>query len=507
MSRGYPAGGIPVTPTTIPPPRVACVLLPNFAIEVCLKAAPHLADLPVVLVDEDIEAAEIIARNGIAADRGVLLTMTVAQARIVCDNLRPVLRDQDLEIEQSNRVYKILQRLSPFVEESSPGLYYLDAAGMTLLYQNDRQFADCIITDTRPVGYPVQVGIANNKYVARIAAERSAVNAATVVAINREARFLKPLPINQAHLPDDTVAMLRDLGLYTLGQVASFPANELRHRFGPDGFALAKLARGDDTAFFEPDRPTEDLTDSIWLTAPIYQADMIIARVEQLLAPLLTRLGRFSQGCATIVVTLTLDNRSEQAITITVDQPTLNTTTFVRQFKQQTADLNLTSPVTGITVTIPEVLRLAAEQLSLEGSDVSEAIDSDLPKQHAVTIPLPQDMLLPEQRFTLVPFVGNARKQHSANTPHTLYVTLGRINGLRLVQPPREITVITDNLHRPTGVQRYRATAIGPWELSGGWWSRYFDRVYWEVQTDHQRKYLVFYDRLLAKWYVQGVFD
>ena len=43
--------------------------------------------------------------------------------------------------------------------------------------------------------------------------------------------------------------------------------------------------------------------------------------------------------------------------------------------------------------------------------------------------------------------------------------------------------------------------------LSGGWWSRVFNRKYYEIATDDCRRYLVFHDEENSLWYLQGVFD
>ena len=47
----------------------------------------------------------------------------------------------------------------------------------------------------------------------------------------------------------------------------------------------------------------------------------------------------------------------------------------------------------------------------------------------------------------------------------------------------------------------------GPWEISGRWWGDDFDRRYFEIQTDGAERYLLFFDRGSARWYLQGIFD
>jgi hypothetical protein len=47
----------------------------------------------------------------------------------------------------------------------------------------------------------------------------------------------------------------------------------------------------------------------------------------------------------------------------------------------------------------------------------------------------------------------------------------------------------------------------GPWDLSGGWWHHEYARRYFELETANGRRCLVYHDRLIDRWYLQGMFD
>jgi len=518
-----------VTPSRLhAPSSVACVTAPNFAVEVCLRDNEHLRTRPFALAESDLDSAEIVAMNDKAAEAGVLLDMTVTQGHVVCADLTVKVRSQDKEIEQSNTIYKKLQGLSPFVEETSPGFYYLDASGLGLLYKSDRQFAEKIIATVTPTGYPIKLGLAANKFVARVASEITDKNSFIVILPGDEKKFLQPLPIAHTQLPEDFLATLHDLGLKTIGQLAAFPTNEMIRRFGPQGEALSRLARGDDTGFFEPEVSGEPLSQTVWLTAPIYRREMIIARVEELLTPLLEKLGKFSQGCTTIEVTLSLergsknDTSNQQAVPVqrpvVVERPTLSTAMFTRQLKMTLEKTALPSKVNGITVTIPKVEALCPEQLALDGQLASggkNEVKIDIPDGHTVTMSVRHEAFLPEQRFSFSPPITKKRSSASPDPVPALSFpfAIGTVGGLRLLQPPREVEIISED-NRPTGIRRtsghQRVTAVnsvGPWELSGGWWGRRFDRLYYEIQTAGRKRYLLYLDRLSARWFLQGVFD
>ncbi len=491
-------------------PRVACVRVPNFQVEVCLHENRRLDNHPLAVAESNLDSAEILAVNTKAADSGLFAGLTVAQGHTVSPRLKIQVRNVDTEIEQSNDLYKKLQGLSPFVEEAETGLFYLDAAGLGFLYKDDRTFAGEIVSTLKPSGYPIMLGIAGNKFVARVAAEVITDDCFSIVSYNQEADFLKPLPIKHLRLSQEIMSRMDDLGLKTIGQLASIPANEMTRRFGSQGAALAKLARGDDTAFFDPNEPTESVSDTVWLTPPIYQQTIVIAQVEQMLAPLLEQLSRFSQGCSTIDVTLFLDDKNLHTIPVSVEQPTLSVTVFTRQLQLLMERLKLSAPIEGIRVTIPQIAALRAEQLPLnDGIPAGVAPLNDLPDNHTITVPVAHDTFLPEQRFTFSTPLKKYKALTQDKTPmnRRCVYALGTIGGLRLFQPPRAIEVTEDHRKPITVGYINRLEVAGPWELSGGWWSERFDRLYWEVQSANCRKYLIFLDRLTSQWFVQGVFD
>ncbi|UCC43152.1 MAG: DNA polymerase Y family protein [Candidatus Zixiibacteriota bacterium] len=546
--------------------RMACLTIPNFRVVLCLHDEPFLQDKPLVLTADDSDLAPIVAINEKAASAGLTLDITATQAATLCSDLAIRVNDTVKEIEASNAVFKKLQSLSPFVEETDPGRFFLDAAGLTLLYKDERTFAEKMIRLVQTFGYPARAGIAGNKFVAAVAAEISDDNAYAIVPTGHEGAFLKDLPIRHIPLSPETEETLHDLGLKTIGQLAAFPANEMIRRFGPEGTALSQLARGESDTYFLPESPGEELTDSVHLTFPIHNTAAILTYIEQLLSPLLAKPKRFNQGCRRIKVTLTLENKKEQSLPVYVEQPTLDTAIFLRQFSLDLDKLKLSRGVTSLKVTIPQTERLLTEQLIMSPADgmaVSEKKSFENINDHSsVYTPRLHPAILPEQRFSLMPLSDRRRNKQpiiECFHPSPLY-SLGNISGLRLFQPPCRVTVVIAE-HRPveliidgpTGAESCCITSWhGPWQLSGEWWASSFDRLYYEVRgyqvsrlqdkqprrnrrgfdlQNHLQKhpfifsnrhaersrsittvqqgcrYLLFYDRSNSNWFLQGVFD
>jgi hypothetical protein len=91
------------------------------------------------------------------------------------------------------------------------------------------------------------------------------------------------------------------------------------------------------------------------------------------------------------------------------------------------------------------------------------------------------------------------------------------VYGLRLIMPPREINVVTESGRlRALNFKKRSLTVTrqsGPWKLSGNWWYGSsttvlpFNRLYYEIDTEDNRAFLLYFDRALSSWFLQGVFD
>lgn len=505
-------------------PRVACLYVPNFAVAIGLGAEPTLARRPLVLTESDDESAAIVAVNDCAASHGVALGMTVAQAGTICPDLVVRLRRHDDEITQSNALYKRLQTLSPHVEEPTPGSFYLDLSGFTLLYRSETELAQHILTVTGIVGYPLRLGIAANTFVARVAAEQSADHCFTIVPPGEERSFLAPLSISCLSLSSERQEILRDLGIRTIGQLAAMRGNELISRFGDEGPLLADQVRGDGASRLDAKSAEDPLSETVWFTFPLDTMALLTPHVEQLLAPLLARLGRFSHGCCCVQVTLHLDDRTARTYDLMVERPTLSVARFLRQLTLALRRVTLSSGVTGLTLSIPAIRELLTDQISLQpsGAGLTDLDDrwSTLTDSDTLRVPHLADGVTPEQQFSLdavdsspIPLLTDTVNRFL----QPLYA-LDSLVGLRLVEPPQPLQV-TLNDHQPAFLSGLLASSAdphdplpvsrsrGPWELCGGWWHVPFDRLYYETETVTHERFLLYYDRLAARWYLQGLFD
>ncbi len=503
--------------------RLACILLPGFPLELVCKIRPDLRSSPLALTDQLGETALLTAVNDRAAAFGVTTGMTVAQANSLCPGLKTGPRDHDREQRTLGRIRKILADLSPDIETDHAAAF-LEASRLKKIYRDESHLARTILKLLRPLDYPVTIGFAINKFVAQLAASRAPVNRWLIVPTGSESGWLKQLRIDRLILSEGTGDTLTDLGIATVGQAAALPVNEVIGRFGREGAGLARRARGEDPEFFLPARPTDNYRATVTLDYPVRDTGRICKHIERLLDSLLRRLRHYGRAGGEIHVTLRLDNHTDTVFKAAVEKPTATPVPFIRQVTSHLERLKLKASATDITVRIPHTATLILEQTAFDPHRATSAIDDHTVKtldrtlngHQLCTVHLHRDHL-PERNFhlkALTPATSKKKRPEKPLEKHQPY-SLRRIAGLRLLQPPRPARL--GSLKGPDGHDRrvlYDESGAhpvtdrqGPWKISGDWWGPTFNRLYYELHTDDNRSYLVFFDRDRAEWFLQGVYD
>ncbi|MBK7141279.1 MAG: DNA polymerase Y family protein [bacterium] len=498
------------------PIRIGCCFIPEFPIALWLQTIPSLTNAPLAIAEEEGESAALVLCNRKALEFGVTPELTVAQAHTLCPGLKVKVRDKQQEANATRDIVEILRNLSPFVQSTEDGLFYLNGSGLRFIYDSETTFARQIITRLQAAKLPASVGIASNKFIARVAAQMSAPGNIQIVPTNGERPFLKPLSVDLLPISPETRSSLYELGLRTIGQVKAFPLNELMERFAADGMLLSRLANGDDPDNFLPEFPPELLVKRLPLSFPLFHVGSLCLYVERILERMLERLRQAGRCTRHIDIICRLEDRSDITLTIALDQPSGTLPPFMRQLHQQGETIDLTSGVVDITVSIPGSSVLLLEQLSFQqkstggASGDTEQQLTRLTEEYRCCRPHLRAAHLPEQNFRLLPATEKVKRE-PIDRPSLQPYTGHSLSGLRLLQPPLAGDLINTGTQSMLLRIKQKLYTIertfGPWKLSGEWWQSGFDRLYYEVQTTDRKFYLIFYDRIGARWFIQGVFD
>jgi DNA polymerase-4 len=147
-----------------------------------------------------------------------------------------------------------LRGLTPLVEQISIDEAFLDISDMRAAPA--RIALDLQAGIKNELHLPSSIGIASNKLVAKIATEVGKKSnkkrteppfALTIVPFGEEAKFLAPLPADMLWgVGPKTSARLTELGIHTIGDIATWPEKELVNLFGENGRDLWRHANGID---------------------------------------------------------------------------------------------------------------------------------------------------------------------------------------------------------------------------------------------------------------------
>ena len=215
---------------------------------------PDLNGRP-VLVGGCPEGRGVVATASYAArEYGVHSAMPMARAVRLCPQAIVLAPRFDIYRRYSRRVMRILREAAPLLEKMSVDEAYLDLTEDVDVEEEKRPWeqavetARCLQERVREeVGLSASLGVATNKLVAKVASDHDKPAGLTVVQPGDEAAFLAPLPVQVIWgVGPVTAEKLAQMGVRTVGDLASFSERTLEARFGSHGIAMARRARGID---------------------------------------------------------------------------------------------------------------------------------------------------------------------------------------------------------------------------------------------------------------------
>lgn len=235
------------------PRRIIHADLDAFFVSVEQVLDPSLKGKPVIVGGHPEGRGVVASASYEARAFGVRSAMPVATAKRFCPEAIFISGNFANYREASRKFMAILADFSPFLEPGGLDEAYLDATGFESLYGTIHNMGVLIKKRVRDeLGLPVSLGIASAKIVAKVASAASKPDGLLEIEPGREAAFLAPLAVSK--LPGvgkKTEAVLLNLGMRTLGDIASAPGDLLTSRLGVHGGHLRNFARGID------DRPVE----------------------------------------------------------------------------------------------------------------------------------------------------------------------------------------------------------------------------------------------------------
>jgi DNA polymerase IV len=228
---------------------------------------------------------------------GVRSAMPMARALKLCPELLIISHHFGNYGEMSDKVMERLNNLSPLVEQISIDEAFVDISDI-------RDPSDTIARRiqaqiNKELGLPCSVGVASNKLVAKIATEvgkhsargAGAPNAITVVPAGKEAEFLAPLPVGMLWgVGPKTASRLSEIGIKTIGDLATWNERDLIVRFGEHGREMARHARGISDSPVVTEHETKSISQETTFARDVRDDKVLEATLKELSAQVGRRL-------------------------------------------------------------------------------------------------------------------------------------------------------------------------------------------------------------------------
>ena len=333
---------------------------------------PELHGLPVI-VGADPRGRGVVSAASYEARRfGVHSAMPISRAFRLCPEgvFLPV--DMDKYARVSVEVMAILAEFTPLVEPLSIDEAFLDVTASGALWGDGAAIGRQIKSKIRSrVSLTASVGVAANKFVAKVASELEKPDGLVVVAPGREGEFLSPLPVGRLWGVGKVAgAELQAMGILTIGQLAQTPAAHLKARFGPHGPDLLQLARGLDDRPVEPDAAPKSMGAEETFERDTRDVELVRATLRGQSE----RVARELRGTGYAGRTVTLKLRFADFSTITRAQtgdPTQDGLAIYRRVEALFSRVRLTQAVRLIGVSVSMLGSAGSGQLSLLEPDVA----------------------------------------------------------------------------------------------------------------------------------------
>ena len=196
------------------------------------------------------------------------------------------------EVRAFGDVITVVEGFCPEVEILRPGLCLLAARGPARYFGGEDALARKIADAVTARGVVCRAGVAAGQFAAALAARAVRPNGTGVVVPPGRARqFLAPYPVHVLAAPA-LAGQLARLGIRTLGDLAALPARDVASRFGTEGTAAQRVARGQEARRLATGPPQADLSATLEFDPPVRAEPAVFAAkglAEQMLAGLASR--------------------------------------------------------------------------------------------------------------------------------------------------------------------------------------------------------------------------
>lgn len=255
------------------------------SVEVALH--PELKGKPLAVAGDPKKRHGVVVTSSYEArSEGVKTTMTVWEAKRACPRLVIIPPDFDRYRKASAAIFNLLRDYTDLVQPVSIDEGYLDISQCHHL-GTPTQIAEQIQKRIHEeLKLPCSIGVAPNKYLAKMASDMKKPLGITVLRKRDVASKLWPLDVGELHgIGKKTKEKLNRIGITTIGDLASADEGVLKKTMGVSGEKMKQRSHGIDSRPVDPDAGADFKSIGHSTTLPVDAKD------EETVSPVLRRLA------------------------------------------------------------------------------------------------------------------------------------------------------------------------------------------------------------------------
>ncbi|NUQ64183.1 MAG: DNA polymerase Y family protein [Pirellulales bacterium] len=533
--------------------RALCIWLPDWTVQRFNLVRPELKDRPVVFFEIYRGSRRVAACSDRAKSLGVAPGMPVSEAAALAEAeaqstplcLEPY--DPTADRQMLEKIALWCQQFSPVVgleDAETPSSLLLDITGLGHLFGGESALADKIVRSFRRRSLSARIGVADTVGAAWAIAHfgdqgrqgegetggrgdgeiSKFASPGLLVSPSPCLPFSPSFPIESLRLPDETVALLHQLGVYQVGQLALLPRNELNCRFGPDLLKRWDQALGRLAEPIPALPPPVDFCVEQAIEYPTARRDTIEWLLQQLIGQLAQMLVRSGRGATRLSCRLDCNGAQGVDFSVGMFQPTASPQHLFELLEMRLERLALPAPVAAVSLraAITAPLERRQQELFLDSREAQrprwlaaliDRLSSRLGRRAVVRPRLISDAQ-PELAYHCDPLLEDlpgkrVRRRFSLLIPAELPP-----RPLRLARRPVSLAAISIQPDGPPlqfhfhGREHRIAKTWGPERIQTGWWrGRAIGRDYYRIETTTGRRFWLFRRLRDGQWFLHGVFE
>lgn len=539
--------------------------LPAFRLERC----GWLHSQPAALVAEEKSALRVQCATPAALSGGVRRGMTAAEARAVLPALQVETLQPEDEARDLDDLAQQLLRVSPSVRALPPDALVAEISrvgapgGSSPRAGAERALLERVRLRLEQLGHRVTVVVADDPATAWACAAWG--RKSRVVPAGQGADALAPLPLEALDLPLREQALLRGLGLRSVGAFAALPPASVVGRLGPVAVAAHALARGDaPRPAITPWQQDQPLVLTQPLMHPVVEQEALLFVLNGLLRDAAAHLVAADRAAVRLLLRLGLDPQEDgdascngpgtapaarapggvQELPLRLGVPTRDPRRMLELLRARLERLRLAGPVISVSLELPDPVEFTGRQRDLlDRQRAAEALDEVVGRlqdelgSDAVLRPRRAPRHRPEAAWQADAWSSPRTSLLRAAPAPTCHADLlghqrpdgsdpvrawegfplspSPVRPALLLHPAQSVELRTRPLGPGLGEQPVQLHADGRWHdltdlagpeaLAGEWWRDGFDRRYWRATLADGRRAWLYLEE--GHWALHGWFD